>query len=347
MAKTRSGGEDLEIEVTDWYVRFLPTDSAEYNTLKEDLQLELFDYPLDHDVLTEGTGYHDPSIPDDLMTWQYTTVKPGFQFPAGIRHEILDECFIPRDEDMGDDEGEEETATRSSKASFIGELEYRALEKVGYIQCLEKKGLIPAGTRGLFSFLSGSKPKGYIKVNDSSLKKDVPVKGIKVRATSLVKWSSASTDENGYYSMGTKHYWGPLYSVSFENNQGFDVWGYAGPLTGAALYIMGFHNKKGHDKTFGRSSCAWEWATVNNAAYDWYRNCKTKSDYPACPTTGSLKIWVWPDVGASSAPMIRRIYHPIGANSNAAWSNFFTNMAVGSSLTYLMYYLRLPYRMLQ
>lgn len=172
MANTRSGKEDVKIEVTDWYVRFLPKDSTEYRTLTNDLQLELFDYPLDHDVLTEGTGYHDPSIPEGQMTWQYTTVKPGFQFPQNIQYELIDECFIPKDEDTGEDD-EDEGLTRSNDISFTEELEYRALEKVGYIKCLEKKGLIESGARGLFSFLSGKKPKGYIKVYDT------PVGGIK------------------------------------------------------------------------------------------------------------------------------------------------------------------------
>lgn len=286
-----------------------------------------------HDVLTEGTGYHDPSIPEGQITWQYTTVKPGFQFPSSVKYEVLDECFIPRDEDTGTDSDDANAETRSQEADFMGELEYRALEKVGYIRCLEKKGLIPAGTRGLFSFLSGSKPKGYIKVYDTSLKQDVPVKGIKVRATSLVKWTSAYTNEEGYYKMNSKHYWGPLYSVSFDNKLGFDVWGYTGPLTGCAIYIMGFHNKKGYDKTFGASSSAWEWATVNNAAYDWYSKCQSNSDYPTCPTTNNLKIWVWKDAKDGSASMIRRVYHPIGVNSNSGWSNFLTNMIVGTNLT--------------
>lgn len=39
MANTRSGKEDVKIEVTDWYVRFLPKDSTEYRTLTNDLQL--------------------------------------------------------------------------------------------------------------------------------------------------------------------------------------------------------------------------------------------------------------------------------------------------------------------
>ncbi len=333
MVQTRSDAENITIDVTDWYVRFLPKDSAEYKLLTEELDLELFDYPLDHDVLTEGTGYHDPSIPEGQITWQYTTVKPGFQFPSSVKYEVLDECFIPRDEDTGTDSDDANAETRSQEADFMGELEYRALEKVGYIRCLEKKGLIPAGTRGLFSFLSGSKPKGYIKVYDTSLKQDVPVKGIKVRATSLVKWTSAYTNEEGYYKMNSKHYWGPLYSVSFDNKLGFDVWGYTGPLTGCAIYIMGFHNKKGYDKTFGASSSAWEWATVNNAAYDWYSKCQSNSDYPTCPTTNNLKIWVWKDAKDGSASMIRRVYHPIGVNSNSGWSNFLTNMIVGTNLT--------------
>lgn len=344
LAKTRAGGDDVNITVTDLYVRFLPKDSAEYRKLKEDLKLELFDYPLDHDILSEGTGYHDPSLPENQITWQYTTVKPDFRFPVGIKCEILDRCFIPRDEDTADDTDSTRAMGDNAKTNFLGELEYKALERVGYIKCLERKGLIQPGTRGLFSFLKGSKPDGYIKVYDNCFRKDVPVKGIKVRATSLIKWTTAYTDENGYYKMNHKHYWGPLYSVSFDNVKGFDIWGRTGPITGCAIYIMGFHNKKGYDRTFGESSTCWEWATINNAAYEYYSNCQTKNDYPTCPPTDNLKIWAWGGTGKGCTPMLHHANGLIGIDGHSSWTNFFANIFVGVPATFFheVFYFGMP-----
>jgi hypothetical protein len=159
-----------------------------------------------------------------------------------------------------------------------------------------------------------------------------------VRANSLIKWSSAYTDKDGRYSMGTKHYYGPLYSVTFENNQGFDVWGLTGPLTGSAMYVMGFHSKKGYDRTFGKGATAWEWATINNAAYDYYVNCKSKNDYPTYPPSG-LKIWNLDASSKGAAPLLRRVYHPIGMNSSSVWANIFTNIGIGATATLLRYVL--------
>ena len=60
--------------VTDLYVRFLPKDSTELAILYDVEKLELFDYPLDYEILVEGDYYHDPSIPERNPTWLYTIV---------------------------------------------------------------------------------------------------------------------------------------------------------------------------------------------------------------------------------------------------------------------------------
>lgn len=82
------------------YVRFLPTNVDQLATLDSimDAQgLELFDMPVDYQVLYEGDYYQDPSIPDSMITWQYAVVPPSFQFPAGIQHETLASLHIPTD----------------------------------------------------------------------------------------------------------------------------------------------------------------------------------------------------------------------------------------------------------
>ena len=54
---------NIQIRTTDLYVRFLPQDTAQYNSLEQDTNLVLFDYPLDYEIVQEGDYYHDPSIP--------------------------------------------------------------------------------------------------------------------------------------------------------------------------------------------------------------------------------------------------------------------------------------------
>ncbi len=293
--------------------------------------LELFDYPLDYDIEVEGTYYHDPSIPEGEITWLYTTVKPDYQFPA-IRYEILEKCFIPNEDDLDDewiDDGidDEDIETRSGEMSFAELLEQKALENAGLIKKFEKK-CNEIETRSW----KRKRPTGTLKVYDTYLRKDVPVKGVKVRCHTVVKWSTAFTDENGYYSMGSKFNLGPHYAVVFDNSQDFTIWGNWGPLA-AANYNMGWHSKSGHDRTFGTNAKAWDWCTVNNAAYEYYRNAK--KDGIGLPPK-NVRIWVWrhkDDV--SCAPMLRRVWHPIGVNSHSGWSNFFINISGGRLATYI------------
>jgi hypothetical protein len=64
--KDKNGGSGLNIRTTHLYVKFLPQDSTEVETL-EQLEitdsLNLFDYPLDVDIVSSGTFYHDPNVP--------------------------------------------------------------------------------------------------------------------------------------------------------------------------------------------------------------------------------------------------------------------------------------------
>lgn len=91
----QKSAEQIVIEETDLYVRFLPKDSLELNILEKDSTLVLFDYPLDHEIEQDGEHYHDPELPEDQISWRYTVVKPDYQFPEEIEHEILSDLFIP------------------------------------------------------------------------------------------------------------------------------------------------------------------------------------------------------------------------------------------------------------
>ena len=88
-----------------------------------------------------------------------------------------------------------------------------AFENAGLIKKFESKFNEPE-TRSW----KRKRPTGTLKVYDTYLRRDVPVKGVKVRCHTVVKWSTAFTDENGYYSMGSKFRIGPHYAVVFDNS---------------------------------------------------------------------------------------------------------------------------------
>src|SRR5688572_23388579 len=59
---------------THWYVRFLPENFEQYDLLVSDTTLALYDHPLDYEISEPGDFYHDPSLPDDVPTYQYARV---------------------------------------------------------------------------------------------------------------------------------------------------------------------------------------------------------------------------------------------------------------------------------
>ena len=92
----------VKLQATDLYVRFLPRDDEQLRCLRE-LGIPLLDHPVDYRIVREGDYYHDPSLAEDAITWQYSVVGRDFAFPPGITYELLEECYI----------AEHDVATRS------------------------------------------------------------------------------------------------------------------------------------------------------------------------------------------------------------------------------------------
>ncbi|MEO6358137.1 MAG: hypothetical protein ABIU77_04415 [Ferruginibacter sp.] len=94
------GLTNVSVTATNKYVRFLPNSGLQLSTLDSimDVQnLELFDAPMDYDVVKEGTYYQDPTIPDTMVTWQYAVVPTNFVAPAGTTYQVLSQIHIPTD----------------------------------------------------------------------------------------------------------------------------------------------------------------------------------------------------------------------------------------------------------
>lgn len=274
--------EEIVLEPTDLYVRFLPQDSLQLVMLYDSCNLELFNHPLDIE-LAEGEDYVDPTIPEGNIPWLYTTVAPNFVFPEDFTYEILEECYIPN-------EDEEIIVTRTGGTIDVEET---AFELVGYE--LEEE----VETRGKV------RPEGTIRVfdNTTSVNGFVPVKGVKIRCHRIVKWSTTYTDENGHYVMDSKFRFRPHYAIVFDNCKDFDIWGNWANIA-KANYNMGWHSNSGHSRDIDTNSTAWKWCAINNAGYDYYVMCE-ETGIPKPPPT--LKVAAFPNSTKSSAPMLRRI----------------------------------------
>lgn len=244
----------VQVPATDYYVRFLPKDTVEFNRIA-DLGVELFDHPMDREILKDGDYYHDPSVPEGEITWQYAVVQPDFAFPQGIRYEILDECFIP----------DEDVETRSP-----GDLDWDAVERMSY-EITGNGGLLEPQTR------AKSKPSGTISIVDDKLKskKTVGVAGVKMIANVFVKIATTYTDENGNYQFSTKFSAKPHYRICFKNKVGFSI-GFNLILVPASVSTLGKASSVGMDYVVDKNSdeTLFRRCVVNNAAYDYYKKCQ-------------------------------------------------------------------------
>ena len=272
---------DVEIPVTDRYVRFLPKDTVELNLLSG-LGLELFDHPMDREILKDGDYYHDPSVPDGEITWQYAVVPGDFAFPEGVLHEILDECFIPDDD----------VATRS-----IGGLDLDALERKSF-EITGNAGLLEPQTR------AKSYPSGRISIVDDRLKgrKTVGVSGVKMVANVFVKVATTYTDANGNYQFSRKFSAKPHYRICFKNSVGFSI-GFNLILVPASISAIGKGSPIGVDLTIDKNSDAtlFRRCVVNNAAYDYYKKCQA-TGVTAPPK--NLRFWILNILRPSSTLMM-------------------------------------------
>lgn len=278
----------VTVHTTDYYVRFLPSSKEDLETL-ENLGLELIDHPLDAEIVQDGDWYHDPSLADDQITWQYTVVERNFQFPEGIPYEILEDCFLP----------ENDTDGAGTKGSFINwsEVESEAYRQTGNGEMLDKGTL----TKG-----DSNKPSGRIMIMDDALGKAVPVPGVRVTCNTFMRIGKAYTNEQGYYSISKSFNSKPRYRIVFKNKKGFGI-GLNTILFPASYSGLGKHSPSGVSRTVTSKSnrnlfCR---CVVNNAAYDYFNSCKEDGQSMAQPPA-NLRFWIFQTMEESSTLMIQQ-----------------------------------------
>ncbi len=271
----------VDVKTTNLYVRFLPEDEKDFDLLKS-LVSDLMDHPLDHDILVEGDWYHDPTVEEGKVTWQYAVVPPDFKFPD-MRYEVIDECYI----------AENDPGTRADG------IDWEAVEMESYRL-----------TGNLSSFpqtkASKAQPAGRMTIVDDDYcgGKPVGIAGVRVSCNSFVKFSHAYTDRDGYYQMDKTYSSTVRYRLVFKNEKGFSI-GFNLVLVPASVSTLGKSGPEGVDMTVTMDSDdkLFRRSVVNNAAYDYISRCAPEDmDIPAPPS--DLRIWLLNSMDASSAVMM-------------------------------------------
>ena len=257
----------VDVPVSDLYVRFLPKSAEDLDVLS-DLGVETLEYPMDYEITTNGDYYHDPSVPEKDITWQYAVVSPDFRFPEGIEYEILEECFIP-------DEG--------VKTKGLDDLDWASVERKAYELTGNADLLVPE-TR------AKSKPSGKVTIYDDKLKKTLGVAGVKMMANVFVKFGTTYTDENGNYQFSTKFSSKPRYNICFKNKKGFTI-GFNAILIPASLSSLGKGSPEGIDVSINKDSDAalFRRCVVNNAANDYFAKCETTG---VTKPASNVRFWI-------------------------------------------------------
>ena len=281
---TRAGG--VSIKATDLYVRFLPKTEEEYALLLSK-GLKLTDHPVDYRIVKEGDYYHDPEISENAITWQYAVVSKDFDFPAGVRCEILDECYL----------SENDPVTRAESG-----IDWDAVEAEAY-RLTGNADLYPA-TRG--DEEAAAFPAGRITVEDPDAFGGKPygLAGVQVVCNSFVKFATAYTDRDGYYQLPKKYSSTPRYRLVFRNSAGFSI-GLNLILIPASVSTLGTGPAAGVDVHIDAESdgALWRRAVVNNAAYDYIARCAS-SDLDLKAPPQDLRIWIFKNLSCSSASML-------------------------------------------
>lgn len=239
-------GNSNGISTNQIYIRFRPVNDDQLAQLA-DMDIDLYDYPLDRDVLQEGDYYPQAGIGENDYPWLYTVVVPTFQYPSGIPYEVLDSLYIPfSDLNL---ENEALRITGNSTSDVCNGSSMSVINSTNNsVSPMDVPICDPCDGGGGTSAPPGSKnPVGYIKLWDSQLG-NLGLKGARIVARRWFKIERTFTDATGYYRFYKSFRNKVHLTVKFTTQQA--GW-QAKALKGARFWQMWFPIKKSIGKYSG------------------------------------------------------------------------------------------------
>lgn len=326
------------ITVNKLYVRFKPSNSEQLFTL-ESLDLDLYDYPLDFELLHEGDYYPQSGVGPEEIPWFYGVVDVNFQPPAGIQYEILQEVYIPATNLAL--EREAFMITGNPYDDSCGIVPNRFPPPCEIDPCAPGcplGGCDPGGGGGGGGNIK--QPSGNLYVWDNQLASPlgdqghiIPVRRIRMVARNFLKTERVYTDDNGRYQF-TKNFNKVTLVVKMKNNNtvvrgifGSRFWNIIWPLKknigkykGDLTNIMYTFFRQEFYATRGMQD--WVGVTAFNKRMD-YNGLTFQDGLPALPAY--LNLFITSHYGGASAPMF-----PHRAPNNNELTGFFgSNLMAG------------------
>lgn len=285
LAILRSSGVSAPetIEPNCLYVRFDVKDSLQYSTL-EKKGLELYTYPLDYEIISEGT---EPALTADNQQpkWIYTTVPVNFDFSSAPFYELLDSCYVPGCF----------PSTKGADSLLDGLLEETAISVSGD-ECTPQT---KAG--GAF------RPDGTISVNHTEENEIKPLPGVRVRSRYFLKSSTTYTDDKGHYTIDAEFKGRPTITVEFKSNKGFTIWNGLWVLSPAKM-SLGKWSDSLRNVVITDKNNKWSLCILSSTIYDYYNFCMVEN-IPQPPP--GFKVMMFKGDSnknaAACAPMLRRL----------------------------------------
>ena len=112
-------GGHYPITASHLYVRFKPSSSEQLMILDETEDLELQDYPMDYELIQDGDYYQDPTLGTEDFHWLYTVVPTNYNFPQGIQYEVLEQLYLPENNETLEDLAESMTLGGHYQSSLL------------------------------------------------------------------------------------------------------------------------------------------------------------------------------------------------------------------------------------
>ena len=231
---------------THKYIKFMPQDSVQLELIEADTTLDLYSYPLDYEILSEGTDYIDPELPEGQPQYRYAAVPWNYTIPKNVNFQLLAELYIP----------EATAATRGD--SGLTEEDVELL--IEQAEVLAGNDIEPE-TRA-----SKYRPAGRIRVWDDALNTYIGLEGVKVRARRWFTTHRGYTNAEGYYSCNGRFKRPANYSIVWERT----YWDIRSGTFGQAYYNG--PKKKGNWNLDIAKNKSLRYATIHRAAFFyWYR----------------------------------------------------------------------------
>lgn len=204
-------GVSTSIIENKWYVRFKPSNTNQLAIL-EDLDIDLFDYPLDYELIQEGDYYDDGVTPAEEIPWLYAVVDANFTPPAGITYELLQRMHVPADYRFENEafritgNNVDTAGCTSGVAAGSGpevvaldeECDCRSKPSALSCDCRVQCGFNPCRTP-LPPVPPVTIPAGSITVTDNTINQNVGVRNARIIARRFLKVERTYTDAIGNY----------------------------------------------------------------------------------------------------------------------------------------------------